>query len=98
MKDFLLGEDGDFIIENGDLKIGDCIQDNAILIIDSAKGDFKQFPEVGCNLQNRLKGINDEESLNRLKADILDQLKVDGIDAEFSAEDVTSFKLMINND
>ncbi len=49
MKDFKLSENLDLVIEDGDLAIADCDADDIQLIIASAPGDFKQYPELGAN-------------------------------------------------
>jgi hypothetical protein len=45
MQDFLLDEEYDLKIENGDFVIGDSDAQNQLLLLLSAKGDFAEYPD-----------------------------------------------------
>lgn len=48
--DILLGADGDLDMTNGDFSVGDGTQQSVMSIIQSQKGDWRQFPLVGVGL------------------------------------------------
>ncbi len=48
--DILLDEDGDLLIVNGDFVIGESIDQEVGLILQSNKGEYKEFPTFGLNL------------------------------------------------
>ncbi|MFL0134697.1 hypothetical protein, partial [Tenacibaculum maritimum] len=75
MKDFLLDEDGDLKIENGDFVIGNCDQQDVEILIVSHKGAFKEFPLVGFGAINYIKR---EVSKVEFKRDLKVQLEYIG--------------------
>ena len=54
MTDILLDKNGDLAIENGDLVLGFSDYAHQEHILMSAKGEFKEFPELGVGLNRML--------------------------------------------
>jgi hypothetical protein len=52
VNDFLSGEDGDAIIENGDLKIGESTLQHQRDLLLANKGEYRQNPTIGVGLNN----------------------------------------------
>ena len=73
-QDFLLGEDEDILIQNGDLVIGPSDNQHIEDIITSFAGDFKQFPQLGFGIMQYLKSENGKAAINEIK----NQLTGDG--------------------
>jgi hypothetical protein len=71
--DFLLNEDGDLDIQNGDLVTGDANQQHISHILTATKGTYKQTPLLGVGISLELNGELDI----RLKRLITLQLEVD---------------------
>ncbi|MEX6627561.1 oxidase [Tenacibaculum pacificus] len=51
MKDLLLDENGDLLIQNGDFVIGNSSKQHQLSILTSAKGEFKEVPEIGVGIE-----------------------------------------------
>lgn len=73
--DILLDEDGDLLIKNGDLAIGESTQQHERLLLLCQKGELKLHPLVGVGIRDYL---NDENPQN-LKTEIRRQFKADGL-------------------
>lgn len=73
--DFLLDENGDVRIENGDFVIGDAEAQHVDDLIYSFKGDWKEHPLLGAEAQRQLKQGN---SLTKLKKAVKTELENDG--------------------
>lgn len=66
MKDILLNNaNDDLLIENGDFVIGDSDKQNVKLIVDSFKGEFKEFPLVGFGAIGYVKTNTSEMKFKR---------------------------------
>lgn len=77
--DILLEEvEGGFDLaeRNGDFDIGESTEQNMQQILLAKPGYFKQFPEVGVDIEQY---INDDKNLNVLKKQITEQLEADGM-------------------
>lgn len=74
MSDILLNKDSDLKIENGDFVIGSSDKQNVKLIVESFKGEFKEFPLVGFGVINYIKTNTSEM---RFKRDLKIQLEND---------------------
>lgn len=48
--DFLIEDNGNYMVANGDFVVGDSRVQEAVLIISSNKGEFKHYPLIGCNV------------------------------------------------
>lgn len=75
MKDFLLDENGDLAIENGDFVIRDSKEQDVATLIMANKGEFKEFPLVGFGAINYVKS---EVSEVEFKRDLKVQLEYVG--------------------
>ncbi|MEQ3500594.1 oxidase [Tenacibaculum sp. SSH1-16] len=65
MKDILLDENGDLLIVDGDLVIGDAKQQSVETLILANKGEFKEFPLVGFGAINYVKSDVSEVEFKR---------------------------------
>jgi hypothetical protein len=82
-KSILLTEDNDLQIspvrENGlivsGLVIDESDRQSIDLIVEAAKGEFKEFPYLGCSLINYLKSVGREREMIR---EVTVQLELDG--------------------
>lgn len=75
VNDFLVDEDGDELIVNGDYVIGPSDSQHIDDIIISVAGAWREFPAVGVGVQEYQSGPNEEQ---KLRAVINQQLKADG--------------------
>jgi hypothetical protein len=85
MNDFLLDENGDLLIENGDFVIGDSSSQHQKDILMATKGEFKEFPEIGVGIEAMLFDDDYMDFLIEAKKN----LEYDGMDInniEFTAE------------
>jgi hypothetical protein len=55
MNGILLDETGDIMIRNGSMAIGNNDMQSIALIIESQKGEFKEYPTLGFGIDNYLK-------------------------------------------
>ncbi|MDP3679778.1 MAG: oxidase [Flavobacterium sp.] len=88
MTDFLLADDGDMTIANGDFLIGDSEAQDVELLITSSKGAWKEHPLIGVGIAQLVKTRATEV---RIKRDINEQLMLDGfinIDIDIDYPDV----------
>jgi hypothetical protein len=88
MTDFLLNDDGDMTIANGDFLIGDSEAQDVELLITSSKGAWKEHPLTGVGIDQLVKTRSTEV---RIKRDINEQLTLDGfinIDIDIEYPDV----------
>jgi len=74
-KDFLLDEDGNLRIENGDFVVGDATDQNIQEIITAHKGEFKEFPEIGVGIEDML----NEDDYSEMLIEIKKNLEYDGM-------------------
>ncbi|WP_228235941.1 hypothetical protein [Allomuricauda sp. M10] len=49
-KDFLLDDDGDLLIQNGDFVIGDSLDQEVQAVLEMAQGELKEDPVLGADL------------------------------------------------
>ncbi len=78
MKDIIIDNTGDLEISNGDFVISDSSEQSVKLLLISKPSDFKENPQIGCDLQNALKG-----KISRfLERNIIVQLEADGFKVE----------------
>jgi len=77
--DFLLDDNNSPQCEGGDFVCGDADQQNVDLLMISAKGEFKESPNVGCGLIHWLK--KPDSQLRSMRREITAQLGADGYKA-----------------
>lgn len=56
MNDLKLDIEGDLAVEKGDLIIGESSSDIIKSVLLAVRGEFKEDPEIGANVQNYLNG------------------------------------------
>ncbi len=76
-QDLLLDENGDLLIQNGDFVIGDSSYQDVKMIIQSAPGEWKQYPTVGVMADNYVKSPDPEKA--GLLNEIQRQLRANGV-------------------
>ncbi|MDJ1494150.1 hypothetical protein QNI19_14495 [Cytophagaceae bacterium DM2B3-1] len=79
MKDILLDDNNDLLIQNGDIVIGNCDLQNIQLICLSNTGDWKENPTFGVNIK---KSLLDHEPYTAIKHALQIQLEADGATVE----------------
>lgn len=78
MKDILVDENNELKIINGDFSIGDSASQSVEQILISRRGDWKESPQVGCDIQRSKNGV-----IGRfLERNIRVQLEADGFSVE----------------
>lgn len=77
VKDILLDDSNDLIIQNGDFKVGESDPQHIQLIIESYIGSWKQFPLLGVGISFYK---NSSGQSLALKRSIAIQLETDGYD------------------
>lgn len=94
--DYILDDDLDLIIENGDLKRGNCDQQAAILVINTNIGAWKRHPFCGLGI-TRYKGSTGQNL--RLTREMSVQLQTDGFkNIDLQVVDFTNFYLSAERD
>lgn len=77
MNDFLLGEDGDLAVFNGDFRIGDSTLQNQQLLLLLQKGEIKEAPISGVGAANYLHDENKDELYREIRREFVrDGMKV----------------------
>lgn len=89
MNDILLDSDFDISFEDGDFKTGDDTEQRVMLILDSAPGNWKQWPTIGVGIRGLLNG----RVTPQLSRNIQLQLASDNL--KFEAASYTSGQLDI---
>ena len=77
LRDFKLTEEGDFVIENGDLKIitGDEVLIQKIMFrLKTTAGDYLLEPSVGANLEQFIGQVIDDRLLVRIENTVTNEL------------------------
>ena len=64
-QDILRDENNDLLIENGDFVIGESDQQHVLDILDSQKGEWKEFPLIGFGAINYIKTNVSEDEFKR---------------------------------
>ena len=81
MKDFLLDENGDLLIKNGDFVIGESDNQHQLDILLATKGEFKEFPEIGVGISEMLSDDDFVEFLIEAKKNLeYDGMKINNIE------------------
>lgn len=64
-QDILLDEDFDLLIENGDFVIGESVNQDIALIINTWVGHWKKSPLIGVGIQNYLNSSGQSVTIRR---------------------------------
>jgi len=75
MKDFLLDDNGELRIENGDFVVGESDNQHQQDIIKCSKGEFREFPELGVGIEQSL---GDDDFITTL-IEVKKNLEYDGM-------------------
>lgn len=67
MIDFLVDDNHDLRIENGDLVLGDASLQHQNHIILAEKGEYKESPEIGVGILTELNNENPRELLTKIR-------------------------------
>lgn len=90
MNDLIL-KDGELSIVNGDFEIGESTQQEIENILIAFKGEYKQHPLLGAELQKMLKARNTRQGITR---EVNEQLQYDGFRIiDFKIEDAENFTI-----
>lgn len=65
IKDIILDDDLDLIIENGDFKVADSDQQHVLLIVNTTLGSFKNAPLMGVGIRQYLSSSGETDALKR---------------------------------
>jgi len=89
MNDYLLDDEYNLQIENGDFKVGESTSQEIQLILKFDKGQNPQFPLVGVGVDRRLKGaFNLTREIKEMRLNLeADNIRVDDIVIEGDAND-----------
>ena len=83
MKAISLNGDYDLQTENGTLLLGEVSEQNAALIANSEKGEWKEFPQMGAGLRHLIKSVATEREIIR---EVNVALSFDGIKAQVTVK------------
>ena len=64
-KDLMLDDNGDLLIENGDLVLGDADNQNVQLIFQAYKGEIRSSPELGFGAGKYVKSTDPKARFKR---------------------------------
>ena len=81
-RDYILDQDGDLLIEDGDFVVGPSDQQHIEDILVSPQGDWRQHPLLGIGIFNYLKGANDNITRNAVKKRIRVHLAYDNYEVD----------------
>lgn len=79
MKDFIIDDDFDIIISNGDIAVDKSNDQRALLILHTAAGEWKQHPLIGVGINKYLNSSKTGNIINALNSDIRKQIEADGL-------------------
>lgn len=83
MDDWLLDSDMDLYAVDGDFETGNSLEQDVIKNLNAAKGDFKQAPLAGANVQQYLDGIINTAAKRDIKLALqADDIQVKQVDYE----------------
>ncbi|CAA0254148.1 oxidase [Tenacibaculum maritimum] len=67
MTDFLLDDNEDLTIQNGDFAIGNATLQHQKHILVAQKGEYKEHPEIGVGIANALNDENPRRLLTQIR-------------------------------
>ncbi len=73
--DFLLDEDGDLLVQNGDFVVGESTTQHQHLLLTTSAGEWKMSPKAGVNINSFLEDDGDID----LATEIREQFEADGM-------------------
>lgn len=76
--DFEIDNTYDLVIKDGDFAVSESNEADIDLILNSEKGNWKQWPLVGFGVKKYLEAAHSRASLDKMKRDIQLQLQADG--------------------
>ncbi len=83
MTDILTDDNGDLLIQNGDIVIGESDNQHQVDIILSNKGEYKEFPEIGVGIVQMLSDDDPMSVLIEIKKNLqYDSMKVNNVKFE----------------
>jgi len=96
MKGILIDENGDIMVRNGAVVIGDCAADVAERVLCAYPGEFKEVPMIGLYATKQVNGTPDPfwrgEAKKQLKSQLVDA------DIDFTEnENRIGIEIRINN-
>lgn len=91
----LIIENGDLVVKNGHLVIGDCRLDIVERLAIANRGEFKTSPKSGCGLVNVLGG--NTSSVNAFKVNLIEDLKRNNIEYDSIALGEDGFKIKLKD-
>jgi hypothetical protein len=78
MNGLLTDDDGDILIRNRSLVIGDCTADVVQRVLEAYPGEFREYPKLGCFVASQQNGTPDPFWPGNAKK----QLKASGVDVD----------------
>lgn len=75
MNDIVLTPDYDLLVENGDFALADTLNQQIACLLESRKGDYRQYPDLGIGLCDYLL----DDQINALQREAAVQLRRDGL-------------------
>ncbi len=79
VKDIMLGIDGDLLIQDGDIVLGDSDDQHNQHLLVAAPGLIRRSPLSGIGMQARLKGQLSLKEADKLNQEVQLQLQADGV-------------------
>ena len=85
----LLDQNGDIMVRNGGMVIGDTTLQNQYLILVAQKGEFKEYPTLGVGISDMLGDDDPLEWKKRIREEFAkDDLKVNKIDLNLHSGEI----------
>ncbi len=90
--DLLLDDDDDLLVQQGDLVLGDSLQQEVDLVVRTSQGDWRNSPLTGFGVGRRTRAVVQREAF---ASELTAQLELDGMQ-EVAVELSPEGKLAIN--
>jgi hypothetical protein len=85
----LLDENGDIMVRNGSIVVGDASLQNQYLILLAQNGEFKEHPTLGVGISDILHDDDELEWKKRIREEFAkDDLKVNKIDLDLQTGEI----------
>lgn len=69
-RDIMIGDDGDLLFAGGDFVVDDANFHHIQRIVESGKGWWAQFPYLGADLSDTLKGTMDARKIQEIRINL----------------------------